>query len=502
MGRAARRSAGGRPLAPSGGGRARSPSRCTNPGASRRPHRTARRCAGDRRDAHQCSGVDLIARSTGDGDDPEALSKGGQPRRCEQRGWSEGRAPTCLGTSGTIEQGRRRACLATSGGVKQCHGPQGPVQGAGWQHQARYIGLASQDMRSRDLSRFPLPVGELPMHYPPHRNLVPGGNDASASHCAVDDEQEAPEILATVPSSNARDGMLGRFAPLVAPAPRTRGTTGRLAVVALSAMSATAACGGPPPVNAPTARSTPEAPAAPEPPATQGQASPTSREPTRGAADAPVTITEFAEFYCPFCALYLWETYPQIERDYVRTGQVKYVFHNLVVHGPSALLASAAGECAQAQGRFWTFHDHMFEQIFPGRNVEETKELDLGQLEGMGGSLELDAPTFSHCLQDTGATMTRCNQEQQRCVAAGTAETSCTDARNRCLMKNPMLQRIAEDKKALGRFIAALPADELPLVERIGTPTFFVNGHVLVGAAPYEEFKALIDRELARAKSQ
>jgi protein-disulfide isomerase len=184
----------------------------------------------------------------------------------------------------------------------------------------------------------------------------------------------------------------------------------------------------------------------------------------------------------------------------INTGLVKYEFHNLVVHGPSALLASVAGECAQEQGRFWAFHDQMFESVFPGRNLEDPKAHDLGQLLDMAGLIELDVAEFGRCLQDSDAKLKSCQAEQDQCIAAAGERTSCSDARNRCMVTNEPFQRISNDRDALPRLLGALSADEQVKIERVGTPTFFINGHILIGAVPYEEFKTRIDLELERAK--
>ena len=104
------------------------------------------------------------------------------------------------------------------------------------------------------------------------------------------------------------------------------------------------------------------------------------RQPTLGDPEAPVLIVEFAEFYCPYCAKFTWETFPKIEEDYIATGRVRYEFRNLVVHGEAALLAAVAGECAHDGGRFWSYLDRLFLEIFPGRNLYRRRELGVNDL--------------------------------------------------------------------------------------------------------------------------
>jgi protein-disulfide isomerase len=84
--------------------------------------------------------------------------------------------------------------------------------------------------------------------------------------------------------------------------------------------------------------------------------------PSRGSASAHVTLIEFSDFECPFCGRYARETYAQIQKEYVDTGKVRYVFRNAPIEDlhPRAFGAAVAGECARAQNKFWELHDRMF----------------------------------------------------------------------------------------------------------------------------------------------
>lgn len=225
-------------------------------------------------------------------------------------------------------------------------------------------------------------------------------------------------------------------------------------------------------------------------------------QPTKGSPDAPVTIIEFAEFYCPYCARYLWETYPKIESDYINKGLVRYQFRNLVVHGQPALLAAAAGECAQAGGKFWGFHDRAFETVFVGRNVSQPQELKLADLKRVAAAVGLEVEAFNACLEGYDTKFNSCLFDYNNCTAAGTDQESCGEEFNACLAGNTMFQKILEDQEELQQLIEQLPPEERAQAERIGTPTFFINGHIFIGAQPYENFKKVIDRELAKAQGE
>lgn len=244
-----------------------------------------------------------------------------------------------------------------------------------------------------------------------------------------------------------------------------------------------------------------EEPSSPE----QGQGPPmVTAEPTKGDPDAPVTIVEFAEFYCPFCARYLWETFPKVEREYIEKDLVKYEFHNLPVHGPPALLAAVAGECAHQQGRFWKFHDHLFETVFPGRNVYQQEQLDIDDLKSAATAVGLDMENFNQCIEGYDEHYKSCVVDYTQCVEGGKKPEQCAEEfgeqANQCLSQIEMMGKIQEDREELNTLITQLPPDEREKANRIGTPTFFINGHILIGAQPFENFQQVIERELQEAQ--
>lgn len=81
-----------------------------------------------------------------------------------------------------------------------------------------------------------------------------------------------------------------------------------------------------------------------------------------GSDDAKVTLVEFSDFECPFCARHFSQTYPQLKSEYIDTGKLKYVFkHFPLSFHPNAQKASEAAECAGDQGKFWEMHDLIFQ---------------------------------------------------------------------------------------------------------------------------------------------
>jgi protein-disulfide isomerase len=113
--------------------------------------------------------------------------------------------------------------------------------------------------------------------------------------------------------------------------------------------------------------------------------------PFRGSAAARVTVVEFSDYQCPYCARHHRETLPQLERDYIATGKVRYVVRNFPVaalHKQAVMAAEAAG-CAADQRKFWEMHDRLF---------AEPTALAVADLLRHVQSIGLDVPQFEQCL--------------------------------------------------------------------------------------------------------
>lgn len=111
----------------------------------------------------------------------------------------------------------------------------------------------------------------------------------------------------------------------------------------------------------------------------------------RGEIEAPITILEYSDFECPFCKRHYSETYPLIEKEYIDTGLVRYVFkHYPLSFHPQAVPAAIASECANLQGRFWDYHDVLFEEGVQGGN-EAYKTY--------AKSIGLTESTFKDCIE-------------------------------------------------------------------------------------------------------
>ena len=162
------------------------------------------------------------------------------------------------------------------------------------------------------------------------------------------------------------------------------------------------------------ARPAPAAPAAAqaEPPLPAEIA--TAGAPAKGASGAPVTLVEFSDFQCPFCGRHFRDTYGQLDREYIKTGKVRYVFRHLPLERihPQAFKASEAAECAGAQNKFWEMHDVLF------ANQQALMPADLTK---HAQGLKLDPAKFNACL--AGETAPRIRQDMTLAVQAGVRAT-------------------------------------------------------------------------------
>jgi len=162
----------------------------------------------------------------------------------------------------------------------------------------------------------------------------------------------------------------------------------------------------------------------------------------KGPAGAPIEIIEFSDFQCPFC-LRANPTVEQVLKTY--GDRVRFVYRHFPLgNHPNARPAAEASQCAAEQGKFWEYHDRLF------ANPSKLSDADLKQ---HAAALGLDAAKFNGCV-DTHKYKAQVDADMQAGEEAGVN----------------------------------------------GTPAFFVNGRMLSGAQPFDQFKRLIDDELELKK--
>jgi protein-disulfide isomerase len=177
--------------------------------------------------------------------------------------------------------------------------------------------------------------------------------------------------------------------------------------------------------------------------------------PVKGAATAKMVLVEFSDFECPYCGRHVQTAYRDIQRQYVDTGRIKYVFRHLPLEQihPQARKAAEASECARDQGKFWEFHDRLF---------VNQKALAVADLSNHARAENLDVARFQSCLDE-----------------------------------GKMVAKVAEDMKEAER------------LQVTSTPAFFIgdvqaDGSVrlarrVTGAQPFQVFQAALDNALTVA---
>jgi len=168
----------------------------------------------------------------------------------------------------------------------------------------------------------------------------------------------------------------------------------------------------------------------------------TDDDPFMGNEDAPVTIVEFSDFQCPFCKSARDGAVAQIEEQYIKTGKVKLVYRDFPLTSihPMAQKAAEAAECADDQGKFWEYHNLVF---------EKQDLLSPASLKQWAQELKLDTNKFNKCL-DSGEKANEVNKDAQDAQSVG------------------------------GR----------------GTPYFIVGNVPISGAQPFANFQAVIESQL------
>ncbi len=190
-------------------------------------------------------------------------------------------------------------------------------------------------------------------------------------------------------------------------------------------------------------------------PAQAGAGSVTDDGRIRGSADAPITLIEYSDFTCGYCAKFFLETLPRLQAKYIDTGKVRFVYRDY----PRAdrgvgVDAAVAARCAGAQGQYWPMHDRLF---------SERSRLDSGLFKGYAKAIGLDQTVFAKCLDE-----------------------------------RQYLESIFQDRQEATRWgFHGTPG--FILIRTASGPTEKEPAVAIPGAVPFNEFAEEIDRMLASA---
>jgi protein-disulfide isomerase len=165
---------------------------------------------------------------------------------------------------------------------------------------------------------------------------------------------------------------------------------------------------------------------------------------SKGSAKAPVTVYEMSDFQCPYCRRFAVETFPSIEKEYISTGKVRWVFVNFPltsIHA-NAVAAAQVANCAGKQGAFWAMHDLLYQHQEAWAPLKEAGPFFLS----LADSARVSKSTLLTCL-NAPETLAEIKSE-----AAGSERSGAQS-----------------------------------------TPTFYIEGGLLAGAHPLPVFRQVLD---------
>ena len=177
-------------------------------------------------------------------------------------------------------------------------------------------------------------------------------------------------------------------------------------------------------------------------------------DPIRGNPDAPITIVEFSDYQCPFCARFYAQTLPLLLEEYIDEGKVNLVYRDFPVQRihPNALSAAVAAECADEQGKYWEYHDTLFEKQNAWAKLDSNSAIST--CSQFATEIALEQQQFDNCLES-------------------------------------------------GKYLEEVQADfsDGKNYQVTGTPGFFIGNEdiwfvKIIGAKPYDAFKKVIDAQL------
>jgi protein-disulfide isomerase len=119
--------------------------------------------------------------------------------------------------------------------------------------------------------------------------------------------------------------------------------------------------------------------------------------PLLGSKDAPITMIEFGDYQCFYCNKFYHDTEPDILKNYINTGKVRMVFKDFTIIGQDSVNAAHAAHCAQEQGKFWEYHD----MLYNNWNGENTGWASSNNLLAFAKQVGLDQAKFNQCMADS-----------------------------------------------------------------------------------------------------
>ena len=166
-----------------------------------------------------------------------------------------------------------------------------------------------------------------------------------------------------------------------------------------------------------------------------------------GNPTAKVVLIEYGDFQCPFCGRFFKTTEQELKETYIKEGKAALVWRDFAFLGEESFRAAEAAKCAAEHGKFWEYHDHLFNN----QKGENEGAFADANLKGFAKALGLNESQFNSCF-DSGK-----------------------------------YRKAVEDESEEGRLLGVN-----------GTPATFVNGKLISGAQPFSVFEKAIEEKLEK----
>ncbi len=160
--------------------------------------------------------------------------------------------------------------------------------------------------------------------------------------------------------------------------------------------------------------------------------------PVLGSNNAPITMIEFGDYQCFYCNQFYHTVEPDIVKNYIDTGKVRMIFKDFVIIGQDSVNAAHAAHCAQEQGKFWEYHDALYNN-WAGENTGWASSSNLLKFaNGVG----MNGTQFGECMS------------QSRYISV--VQSSLSDAKGLGLTGTPDFFIISPDK-TVSKIVGAQP---------------------------------------------
>lgn len=175
-----------------------------------------------------------------------------------------------------------------------------------------------------------------------------------------------------------------------------------------------------------------------------------------GDAKAPLTVFIYSDYQCPFCGKFYQEAERQIRETYVKTGKVNMVHKDLAFLGQESTDAAEAASCAKDQGKYWDYHDTIFEteiaELKKSGNSENTGNLNRDTFKKIAADLKMNVDEFLSCY----------------------------------------------DSKKYASEVTTDLSEAKAILPQLSTPTIYIGSEMVQGAYPFTRFSQIIDEALKK----